>query len=189
MLARAPGIPLVGGLIGMAWLALLVWGQSPYARFLNHKNLDIVRVDGGPVLLELLRDPSWGEGVRWTAAICLGSLESAGAPAVPDLIKTLKIGSLRAKRHAAFALGAIGPEARAAIPDLRVFLLAKENDAPDWPAEALGNMGKDAVPALTDGVKEERSTVHHASLVGLSLAGPSAASALVDAIDRQEVCD
>jgi predicted metal-binding membrane protein len=55
MLARAPGIPLFGsllaGLSGLAWLALLVWGQSPYARFLDHKNLDAVHVDGGPVLL------------------------------------------------------------------------------------------------------------------------------------------
>ena len=55
MLARAPGVPLFGsllaGLIGLAWFALVVWGQSPYGRFLDHKNLDLARVDGGPVLL------------------------------------------------------------------------------------------------------------------------------------------
>ena len=55
MLARAPGVSLFGslliGLIGLAWLALVVGGQSPYGRFLDHKNLDLVRVEGGPALL------------------------------------------------------------------------------------------------------------------------------------------
>jgi predicted metal-binding membrane protein len=55
MLARAPGIPLFSsllvGLIGLAWFALVVGGQSPYGRYLDHKNLDLVRVEGGPVLL------------------------------------------------------------------------------------------------------------------------------------------
>ena len=51
----APGVPLFGSLlaalIGLAWFALVVWGRSPYARFLDHKNLDLVRVEGAPVLL------------------------------------------------------------------------------------------------------------------------------------------
>lgn len=55
MLTRAPSIPLFGtllaGLIGLAWFALVVWGRSPYGRFLDHKNLDVARVEGGPVLL------------------------------------------------------------------------------------------------------------------------------------------
>jgi predicted metal-binding membrane protein len=55
MLARARHIPLFGGLlaslIGLAWLGLVVWGASPYSRFLDHKNLDALRVDGAPVLI------------------------------------------------------------------------------------------------------------------------------------------
>jgi predicted metal-binding membrane protein len=35
----------------LAWFALVVWGQSPYGRFLDHKNLDAVRTEGSPVLL------------------------------------------------------------------------------------------------------------------------------------------
>jgi predicted metal-binding membrane protein len=32
-------LPLLGALIALAWLALWVWGQSPYARFLGHHHL------------------------------------------------------------------------------------------------------------------------------------------------------
>jgi predicted metal-binding membrane protein len=37
-LVRAPGLflPLAGGLIGLAWAALLLWEISPYGRYLNH---------------------------------------------------------------------------------------------------------------------------------------------------------
>ncbi len=55
MLARAPGISLFGGLlaslIGLAWLALVVWGSSPYGRYLDHNNLDAIRIEGGGTLL------------------------------------------------------------------------------------------------------------------------------------------
>jgi len=34
---------LMGALITLAWLALWAWGQSPYARFLNHHHLDELR--------------------------------------------------------------------------------------------------------------------------------------------------
>src|SRR5438105_5622574 len=51
----APGISLfgglLGGLIGLAWLGLVIWGVSPYGRFLDHKNLDAVRLEGGPAML------------------------------------------------------------------------------------------------------------------------------------------
>jgi predicted metal-binding membrane protein len=35
---RAPDwfIPIMGGLIGLAWLALFLWEQSPYGRYLEH---------------------------------------------------------------------------------------------------------------------------------------------------------
>src|SRR5437867_12544447 len=58
MLVRTSGFSVFGGLliglIGLAWVALFVGGQSPYGRFLDHKNLDLVRVEGGPALLLFL---------------------------------------------------------------------------------------------------------------------------------------
>ena len=29
-------VPIMGGLIGMAWIALFLWDQSPYGRYLDH---------------------------------------------------------------------------------------------------------------------------------------------------------
>ena len=41
-----------GGLIGLAWVVLWLWGQSPYGRFLRHEDLALVRLnDGGRLLL------------------------------------------------------------------------------------------------------------------------------------------
>jgi predicted metal-binding membrane protein len=40
--------PVVLGLSSLAWLALALWGQSPYARYLDHKQID---ADAGSVLL------------------------------------------------------------------------------------------------------------------------------------------
>ena len=41
-----------GGLIGLAWVVLWLWGQSPYGRFLRHEDLALVRLnDGGCLLL------------------------------------------------------------------------------------------------------------------------------------------
>jgi len=39
-------LPLLGVLIALAWLALWVWGQSPYARFLSHHHLGELRGSG-----------------------------------------------------------------------------------------------------------------------------------------------
>src|SRR3712207_2442996 len=36
-------VALMVGLIALAWLALWVWGQSPYGRFLSHHSLEAVR--------------------------------------------------------------------------------------------------------------------------------------------------
>ncbi len=52
---RAPAnrryfLPLMGALIALAWLALWVWGQSSYARFLSHHHLDELR-GGGSLML------------------------------------------------------------------------------------------------------------------------------------------
>src|SRR3712207_3527354 len=44
-------VALMVGLIALAWLALWVWGQSPYGRFLSHHSLEALRGDGTLVLV------------------------------------------------------------------------------------------------------------------------------------------
>lgn len=44
-------LPLLVGLVVLAWLVLWVWGQSPYARFLSHHSLDEVRGSGALLLV------------------------------------------------------------------------------------------------------------------------------------------
>src|SRR3712207_463132 len=44
-------VALMVALIALAWLALWVWGQSPYGRFLSHHNLEAVRGDGALMLV------------------------------------------------------------------------------------------------------------------------------------------
>jgi predicted metal-binding membrane protein len=46
---RRPFVLLFGGLIGLAWVTLALWGQSPYARYLSHHSLEEVR--GGGLLM------------------------------------------------------------------------------------------------------------------------------------------
>ncbi len=44
-------IGLLLGLVGLAWVALWLWGHSPYARFLSHEHLDEVTTGGAAVVL------------------------------------------------------------------------------------------------------------------------------------------
>lgn len=39
-------LPVAGALIGLAWLALWIWGHSPYGRYLAHHSLDEIRGRG-----------------------------------------------------------------------------------------------------------------------------------------------
>ncbi len=47
---------LMVALIVLAWLALWVWGQSPYGRFLSHHSLEVV---GGNAALMLVFVAGW----------------------------------------------------------------------------------------------------------------------------------
>ena len=47
---RRPFALFFGGLVGLAWVTLALWGQSPYARYLSHHDLEQVR-GGGALLL------------------------------------------------------------------------------------------------------------------------------------------
>jgi len=44
-------VVLLGALIGLAWLTIWVWGQSPYARYLSHGELGQVSLGGDLLLL------------------------------------------------------------------------------------------------------------------------------------------
>ena len=55
-------VPIMGGLIGMSWLVLLLWEQSPYSRYLDHGSWTAIGlagnlcsiVPGGSVVLPML---------------------------------------------------------------------------------------------------------------------------------------
>jgi predicted metal-binding membrane protein len=49
-------LPLLVALIALAWLALWLWGQSPFARYLSHHSLEAVR---GSALLMLVFTTGW----------------------------------------------------------------------------------------------------------------------------------
>jgi predicted metal-binding membrane protein len=42
---------LAGGVVGLAWLSLLWWGHSPYARLLDHEELERTNLVGDPIAL------------------------------------------------------------------------------------------------------------------------------------------
>ena len=46
---RRAFIGLIGSLVGSAWIALWIWGRSPYGRYLGHEQLG--EIGTGPVLL------------------------------------------------------------------------------------------------------------------------------------------
>ncbi|MBX6771054.1 MAG: DUF2182 domain-containing protein [Chloroflexi bacterium] len=48
---------VLAALIGLAWLALWLWGRSPYGRFLDHESLD--RLDAGHGLLIIFFVAGW----------------------------------------------------------------------------------------------------------------------------------
>jgi predicted metal-binding membrane protein len=44
---RRPFLIVLVGLVALAWLALVVWGQSPYSRFLSHEALEDTQLADG----------------------------------------------------------------------------------------------------------------------------------------------
>src|SRR6266576_3385880 len=48
---RRPFMLILLALIALAWLTLVIWGQSPYSRYLSHHSLDEVRGGGGLMLV------------------------------------------------------------------------------------------------------------------------------------------
>src|SRR5437867_6580514 len=50
---RKPFMVVMVGLIGVAWLSLLIWGVSPYGRFLSHEHLGGIHLEDGPLVMAL----------------------------------------------------------------------------------------------------------------------------------------
>jgi HEAT repeat protein len=102
-----------------------------------------------PVLVDLLRDSDWV--VRQEAALGLGNLGPAAAPAVPALAAALKDGDAGVRLSAAHALAWIGPAAGDAVPALTEALDDPVPGVQSAAAVALGKIGPGAravVPAL-----------------------------------------
>jgi predicted metal-binding membrane protein len=51
---RRPFLIVLAGLVVLAWLALLIWGQSPYSRFLHHEALEETRITDGRYFADAL---------------------------------------------------------------------------------------------------------------------------------------
>ena len=101
--------------------------------------------DAVPMLVERLQSRS-PEAVQHIAKLVLSHV---GAPAVPDLIRTLS--NSEDDRHqslAAETLGQIGPDAASAVSPLNQALSSEHIHVRRFAAEALGRIGPAAEPAL-----------------------------------------
>jgi hypothetical protein len=106
-----------------------------------------------PDLPPLQAYPNWS--MQDTAADSLGRI---GAPAVPELIRTLSNPDPQLRRRAASVLGRIGPDAALAVPELIRLLDDPNPDVRHAAARTLGQIGPSAasaVPALVDRLKTE----------------------------------
>ena len=142
-------------------------------------------------LIRALRDRD--ARVREDAAAALGKLGTDAKPAVPALIRALKVENdtylYSMRSAAATALGQIGPEAREAVPALVEALKTGAGEfryhyVRSAAATALGQIGpeaKDAVPALIEALKSrglgERDVCQAAS-TALGQIGPEAKKAV-----------
>jgi HEAT repeat protein len=122
--------------------------------------------DAIPALVENLGH--WDTGVQTDAIDALGSI---GGAAKPKVVEALAGKEPRQRSAAALALGAIGKPAQdAATPMLAQ--LKSETDVTVRASllSALPRLGADpakVVPALIDGMKDEREPIRHAAINGL----------------------
>ncbi|MGO8672507.1 MAG: HEAT repeat domain-containing protein [Capsulimonadaceae bacterium] len=117
-----------------------------------------------PTFIRLLDDPA----VQWSAVDALGSLGPRAAPAVPGLIRVLKVADsqqdIGTARIAAQAIGKIGPRAAPAL-DILLHVLEDgslddadvDRSVTDSAAVAIGRLGAAAAPAIPALVSALRS--------------------------------
>jgi len=103
---RSYFLPVMGGLIALAWLALVAWAASPYARFLQH---------GGstdPVFLEICRALPAGEVIVPAILYVAGWLLMITAMMLPTTLPLLdmfrRVAEGRANRDALVVLVVAG---------------------------------------------------------------------------------
>ena len=89
--------------------------------------------------------PDWS--LRETAADALGRI---GAPAVPELIESLRNRDPRERQRAARVLARIGPDAVDAVPMLTAALRDPDPFVQKTAARALGQIGPDAAVAVPE---------------------------------------
>ena len=132
----------------------------------REETIDALVAIAVPKLIEGLSDK---ERVRFAAS---DALVAVGEPAVPALIRQLRVDDAEMCRQVVFVLGQIGEGARAAIPDL-IDLLLNEPDLRPAVASALGRIGDEAaVPALIQ-ILENGDARLHSNVIGtLGAIGP-----------------
>ncbi|HEU4881727.1 MAG TPA: HEAT repeat domain-containing protein [Longimicrobium sp.] len=111
----------------------------------------------------LANDPD--PGVREAAALTLGSLGRAGAPAVPALIAAMGDAAAEVRQRAASALGDLGPDAADAVPVLLRAARGGDEAMRQEAVAALGGIGIDppvqadaVLQALDEALAHEDST-------------------------------
>jgi HEAT repeat protein len=107
-----------------------------------------------------------------------------GARAVPLLLTAIEENKGVRQIQAVKALGHLGPPAKAAIPALRGLLLQGQAGNAEA-AAALAGIGRAAVPALVQGVEDEREEVRKLALGALEELGADGAPALFAALDSK----
>src|SRR3990172_3261651 len=75
-------------LVALAWLALIIWGQSPYRRFLSHKEIGEVELglNGDALALTLVYVAGWSP--CWWAGPSSSGRCSASPPTSPIAAST-----------------------------------------------------------------------------------------------------
>ncbi len=85
--------------------------------------------EGVPLLMEVLREPTGGDGMlRPRAVFGLAAFGAHAKPAIPLLTAMLHDPSQEARYAAAYALGKLGPDSNVAVPELT--RLASGDDSP-----------------------------------------------------------
>jgi HEAT repeat protein len=131
------------------------------------------------------------EIVHQGAALALGRVGPAAAPAVPVLVQALSDESHLVRLAAARALGEIGPGARAALPPLAAALVNGTPPLRKAAAEALPRIDEDwrgggeVLPALVARLKEDGPRAVEAS-EALALIGAEAAPVLARALASED---
>lgn len=125
-------------------------------------------------LIPMIHDKALGIAV----IEALGDIGEASAPAVPEILKAMKIDGERAEAGA-YALGGIGPGSKDGIPAL---VEALDNPklavAATWSLGMIGPESKSAVEKLCTLIQSPNSSVRKNAIFALGRIGPPAKSAL-----------